>query len=104
MKLFARVFGAPIARRSIVRHCLDWLNCLIFRITAEVLEDMSLQVRNQKSPTKRPHRQMLLAMEKLPLSDQIPSEVRSKCVVLMAELFRIVIFRSQPLGGDRDER
>ena len=64
---------------------------------------MSLQVRSQKSPPKLPHRQMILAMEKLPLSDQIPSGVRSKCVVLMAELLRAIIFRSQPSEGDCDE-
>ena len=68
------------------------------------MEDMSLQFRSQKSPPKPRHRQMILTLEKLPLNGQIPSGVRSKCVALIAELLRSVIFKSHPSEGDCDER
>jgi hypothetical protein len=67
------------------------------------MEDMSLQFRSQKSPPKPRHRQMILALAKSPLNGQIPSGVRTKCVALVAELLRSVIFKSQPSEGDCDE-
>jgi hypothetical protein len=64
---------------------------------------MSLQSRGQKSPPKIPHHQLILTLEKSPLNGQIPGGVRSKCVALIAELLRSVIFKSHRSEGGHDE-
>ena len=104
MKRFAQAFAALIDRRLIAGRCCGWLNCLIFKRRAEVLEDMSLQFRSRKSPPKSRHRQLILALDKLPLDGQLPSGVRSKCVTLITELLRSVVFKSNSSKGGCDER
>jgi len=64
---------------------------------------MSLQSRGQESPAKFRHRQLILALEKSPLNGQMPSDVRSKCVALIAELLRSVIFKNLLSEGGHDE-
>jgi hypothetical protein len=76
---------------------------LIFNWSAGVLKDMSLQSCGQKSPPKFRHRQLILALEKSPLNGQMPSGVRSKCVALIAELLRSVIFKNHRSEGGHDE-
>ena len=43
------------------------------------------------------------ALEKSPLNGQMPSGVRSKCVALIAELLRSVIFKNHRSEGGHDE-
>jgi hypothetical protein len=57
-----------------------------------------------KIASKASSSQTILALETLPLNGLIPSGVRSKCVALVAELLRSVIFKSDPSEGDCDER
>ena len=68
------------------------------------MKDMSLQSCGQKSPPKFRHRQLILALEKSPLNGQMPSGVRSKCVALIAELLRSVIFNNLPLQAEEEDR
>ena len=68
------------------------------------MKDMSLQSRGRKAPAKFRHRQLILALEKSPLNGQMPSGVRSKCVALVAQLLRSIVFKNHRTeGGDDDE-
>jgi hypothetical protein len=76
---------------------------LIFDLKTGVLKDMSLQSRGEKPPAKFRRRQLILALEKFPLNGQMPSGVRSKCVTLIAELLRSVIFKNLLSERSQDE-
>jgi hypothetical protein len=67
------------------------------------LKDMSLQSRGQESPAKSRHGQLILALEKSPLNGQMPSGVRSKCVALVAQLLRSIVFKNHRTEGGHDE-
>ena len=61
-------------------------------------------IPESKIASKIFHRQTILALEKLPLNGQMPSGVRCKCVTLIAELLRSVVFKSNCSKWDCDEQ